>query len=85
LSIALQAINFVFAAAELLRGTDVQVGPTQRPPSRAGLGCRIAFSWLSGRFPVDVHRPCANVAEECQTDNGARKVEAQENDWGWRR
>ncbi len=51
----------------------MQVGPTQRPPSRAGLGCRIAFSWLSGRFPVDVHRPCANVAEECQTDNGAEK------------
>jgi hypothetical protein len=59
--------------------------PTQRALSRAGLGCRTAFSWLSGRFPVDVRRPCANVGEEYQTHNGARRVEAVEHDSGWRR
>jgi hypothetical protein len=34
---------------------------------------------------VDVPRPCANVGEEYQTDNGARKVEALEDDSGRRR
>ncbi|CAK9862749.1 unnamed protein product [Sphagnum jensenii] len=85
LSIVLQPIKFDFAAAELLSGTYVQVGPTQRPPSKAGIGCRTAVSWLSGRFPVDVRRPCANVGEEYQTHNGDRRVEAREHDSGWRR
>ncbi|CAK9857293.1 unnamed protein product [Sphagnum jensenii] len=58
---------------------------TQRPLSRAGLGCRTAFSWLSGRFPVDVRWPCANVGEEYQTHNGAKKLQALEHDSGWRR
>lgn len=34
---------------------------------------------------MDVRRPCANVGEEYQTDNGARKVEALEHDSGWSR
>ncbi len=33
---------------------------------------------------MHVHRPCANVGEEYQTDNGPRKVEALEHDSGWR-
>jgi hypothetical protein len=59
--------------------------PKQPPLTRAGLACWTVFSWLSGRFPVDVSRPCANVGEEYQTHNGARRVEAREHDSGLRR